>query len=114
MSRRNLKTLDVELVHCCNLVADVMNISITSGYRGELEQTAYFERGTGVEWPTSKHNDLPSQAVDVNPYPINYEDTNRYCEMIGMFLMAACEHGYKIRSGRHFNRRDYPHIERIQ
>lgn len=42
------------------------DISITCGHRTQAEQDAAVARGTSrARWPTSKHNKLPSHAVDL-------------------------------------------------
>lgn len=45
------------------------DMSIVSGYRGEAQQNElYKNRRSKVQWPNSKHNKDPSEAVDVVPY----------------------------------------------
>jgi len=63
--------LQILLTRVRNEVAD---ISLTSGHRDCAEQNGYFEIGVStLRWPDSKHNKLPSLAVDFQPYP--YPDT---------------------------------------
>ena len=39
------------------------------GYRGELEQNKYYKAGTSkVQYPNSKHNKIPSEAIHLAPY----------------------------------------------
>lgn len=43
--------------------------SVVWGHRGEKEQNKAFASGNSqLEWPNSKHNTLPSLAIDVAPY----------------------------------------------
>jgi peptidoglycan L-alanyl-D-glutamate endopeptidase CwlK len=55
--------------------AGVMDISVLCGYRGEEEQNkAVADGASETPWPRSKHNRMPSDAVDVVPYPIRWKD----------------------------------------
>src|SRR5882757_1448213 len=48
---------------------------VLEGFRGQAAQERDFlEKRTTLEWPHGKHNSNPSNAVDVAPYPINWED----------------------------------------
>lgn len=45
------------------------DFAITSGHRGQDEQDAIFAAGNSkLPWPRSRHNALPSLAVDAVPY----------------------------------------------
>lgn len=44
------------------------DLTILCGHRGELEQEIAFKSGASkLRWPKSKHNAMPSLAVDVAP-----------------------------------------------
>lgn len=110
-------TLDPRLVLLVNKLADLFDISLIWGYRDEEQQTKFFNEGTGVEWPDSKHNVMPSKAVDLAPYPLNWsditqQDIEQWNMILGAALAIAKEEGFEIRLGKNFsNRVDYPHIE---
>jgi len=64
-------TLDPRLQYVVNELLVKMDVSLLAGHRGQREQDAYFGAGTSkVQWPNSKHNTLPSLAVDLQPYPM--------------------------------------------
>lgn len=45
--------------------------TILTGHRTKAEQTGKYLAGQSkVQWPNSKHNSLPSMAVDAAPWPI--------------------------------------------
>lgn len=47
------------------------NITLLVGHRDEHKQNAAFASGASTkQWPDGKHNTLPSEAVDVAPWPI--------------------------------------------
>jgi hypothetical protein len=51
--------------------------TILEGYRNEIDQEMAFNAGhTKLHYPNGKHNRQPSTAVDVTPYPINFDDYN--------------------------------------
>lgn len=45
------------------------DFTVTSGHRGQAEQDALFEAGRSkLRYPASRHNAMPSLAVDAVPY----------------------------------------------
>ncbi len=72
-SRDRLATCDPDLILLFNeALADPAcpsDMSIVCGHRGEAEQNAAYARGaSSLKWPRSRHNSVPSMAVDVAPY----------------------------------------------
>lgn len=64
--------------------------SIICGHRGEQEQDTAFESGfSKVKFPNSKHNQLPSMAVDAVPFPIDWNDTKRMIHFAGYVMATA-------------------------
>ena len=65
------------LQHYMNRVLqEVADISLICGHRGQREQNIAFEEGNSkVRWPHGKHNQLPSVAVDLQPYPMPEQHT---------------------------------------
>lgn len=46
-----------------------MDIAVLCGHRGQVEQDAAFKaRRSKLRWPKSKHNQIPSLAVDIVPW----------------------------------------------
>ena len=52
-----------------------------------------------MQYPNSKHNKLPSKAVDVAPYPIDWNDPDRFYHFAGYVRGIAEGMGIKIRWG---------------
>lgn len=74
--------------------------TIIEGHRGEERQNELYRTGQSkVEYPNSKHNSHPSMAVDVAPYPIDWNDTKRFYHFAGFVLGLAAEFGVDIRWG---------------
>jgi hypothetical protein len=64
-----LKTCDPKLQKLFNEVIKYFDCVIICGYRGKEEQNDAYNRGKSkVQFPNSKHNSLPSKAIDVAPF----------------------------------------------
>lgn len=95
------------------------DITVLCGHRGEAEQNAAYAAGNSkLKWPNSKHNKTPSEAVDIVPYPINWEDTSRFEEMgqvvLDEWLKLDTEdtEKWQLVWGKTFKGLvDYPHFE---
>lgn len=89
---------------------DVRDLTVTCGYRGEKEQSEAFATGTSkLQWPNSKHNHLPSLAVDIAPYPLDYSQAGipRFRALRRYALGVAQGLGIRIR----IISWDWPHYE---
>jgi peptidoglycan L-alanyl-D-glutamate endopeptidase CwlK len=101
-----------------------MDHTVLCGHRGKKEQDEAVRNGKSkTPWPTSKHNRLPSKAIDVAPYPIDWDDEVRFARLMGHYERVAMEQGIKIRLGLDFNQNgrsndekflDFPHIELVE
>tara|TARA_R110000824_G_C14839836_1_gene638849 strand:+ start:144 stop:533 length:390 start_codon:yes stop_codon:yes gene_type:complete len=107
----------------------LMDISVICGNRSEAEQDALYPDNTLVKFPNSKHNSLPSMAVDLAPYHpvygylsghktqlnkiagaenIDYMDAycfvqSEYHRMAGVVLTCAKQLNIKVRWGGDFD-----------
>jgi peptidoglycan L-alanyl-D-glutamate endopeptidase CwlK len=100
------------------------DLFLVCGHRSKEEQDLVFNRGfSKVKWPNSKHNSLPSEAMDTCPYPIDWNNLERFRQMYEILNMVAQENGMKIRFGADFNMNgnlkddkfvDLPHCELIE
>jgi peptidoglycan L-alanyl-D-glutamate endopeptidase CwlK len=63
---------------------------IICGNRGEEEQEeAFKKRASKLHYPNSKHNNNPSLAVDVLPYPIDRSNMHRIILFAGKIIWIA-------------------------
>lgn len=112
VSRERLAQCDEKLQQILNELIKEIDVTILCGHRGEEEQNAVFEAGRSqVQFPNSKHNSVPSKAVDVAPYPVDWKDIARFEDMCDRIQLLAQELGIGIRMGRFFSFKDYPHVE---
>ena len=89
-SRENLEGCDPNLQILFNYVIRYFDCTVVCGERAEGEQNKAFADGfSTVQYPNSKHNSSPSEAVDVVPYPIEWNNTDRMRYFIGFVKGVA-------------------------
>lgn len=110
-SERNLATAHPDLQKVFRKVAEVEPIEVICGHRNKEDQDRAFREGHSKQrWPNSRHNSLPSEAVDVLPLPIDWENLEpfkrlaKHVKEIAALMGVALEHG-----GDWEHLRDYPH-----
>ncbi len=127
----SLSEKSVEKLYQCHpdlrkLVAEVVkhyDITVICGHRNEADQTQAVRTGhSKVNFPNSKHNSTPSLAVDIIPFPVDWNDRNRFFYLAGIVKACANSLGIKIRWGGDFNQDqnfkndsfvDLPHFELV-
>lgn len=114
-SLKRLQTCHPLLQDLFNEVIKHHDCSIISGYRGREEQEEAFNNGNSkAHYGQSNHNFSPSLAVDVMPYPINWDDIKGIHKFAGFVLGVAAEKNIPVRWGGTFkNFFDGPHYELI-
>jgi len=112
-SKDKLKSCDFRLQAVFNKVIQIIDITILEGFRGEAAQEKAFAEGKSkARWGESNHNHHPSKAVDVAPYPIDWNDIERFHRLAGIVQAVAFEEGVEIKWGGDFNNFfDGPHFE---
>lgn len=103
-SQRVYDTLDPRLQRLVTRIRDeVADISLVMGYRGEELQNALFDDGfSTLRYPDSKHNQDPSIAVDLQPYPYPEHEPKAWGALgyiAGRAYGIAQEEGFSIRWG---------------
>ncbi len=95
-SKRRLKGVDERLIEILNELIKIMDITVIEGVRSEKRQEELLKKGA-TKTKYSKH--LTGKAVDIAPYPIDWEDRDRFHYMGGMFRGIGFIKGYKVRWG---------------
>jgi len=123
-SRKNLATCDEDLQDLFNEVIKYVDCSVICGHRNKEDQDkAFKEKRTKVKFPNGRHNSNPSRAVDVVPYPIDWDDRERFHLFAGFVLGIAQSMEINIRWGGDWNKNfevddnnfdDFPHFELIK
>ena len=94
-SKRRLSTCHKDLQKVFNFVIKYIDCSIVCGHRGQIEQDDAFDGGfSKLIYPFSKHNKLPSMAVDCIPYPTKWTDMDAM-QVLGGFIMGVASMMYE-------------------
>lgn len=100
LSLERLAQCDARWADIFQEVIKHFDCTILCGHRNEADQNAAYEAGNSkLRWPKSKHNTLPSKAIDVAPYPIDWNDTRRFYYFAGLVMGIAKSKGYTVRWG---------------
>ena len=120
-SKERLATCHPDLQKVFNEVIKHVDCSVLEGMRNEERQNKLFDEGkTKVRYPSGRHNNDPSYAVDVTPYPINWEDWERQTLFPGFVIGTARAMGITLRWGGDWDMDfkvmdnrfdDFPHFE---
>lgn len=124
-SKEKLSTCHPDLQKLFEAVIVHYDCTVICGHRGEADQNkAVAEGKSKTKWPNSKHNSVPSKAVDVMPTPINWSMDSKNIKSLyffaGFVMATAKSLGIKLRWGGDFNRNqifiddvfvDIPHFE---
>ena len=103
-SKEKLATCHPMIQEVFNEVIKHFDCSIICGFRGEHEQNEAFRLGNSQKkWPNSKHNKNPSLAVDAPPYPIDWNDRERFIYFAGHVMGIARMKGIQLIWGGDWN-----------
>tara|TARA_R100001198_G_C5120195_1_gene143329 strand:+ start:140 stop:532 length:393 start_codon:yes stop_codon:yes gene_type:complete len=120
-SKQRLATCDERLQKVFNEVIKYVDCSVLEGHRGQERQDKLYEEGkTKLKFPNGRHNMDPSNAVDVTPYPVDWDDRERQTLFAGFVLGIARSMGVRLRWGGDWDMDfqvldnrfdDFPHFE---
>jgi len=120
-SMERLNTCDEDLIALFQEVVKYFDCSVLEGHRGKDKQNKYFNEGKSkLKYPEGRHNKKPSNAVDVVPYPVDWEDREQMSYFAGFVKGVAYKMGIPIRWGGDWNNNndlkdnnfdDLPHFE---
>ena len=120
-SKKRLDTCEKDLQRLFKEVVKHFDCSVLEGHRGQEKQDKYFNEGKSkIKYPKGRHNASPSMAVDVVPYPVDWDDTERMYYFSGVVKGIAISLGINIRWGGDWdgdtevqdtNFKDLPHFE---
>ena len=112
-SKDRLATCHHSLQEVFNFVIQYYDITILCGHRGEGNQNAAYDAGNShLRWPDSKHNKEPSLAVDVAPWPLDWQNIAEFKKLHELVDVVAYAMDINLRWGGDWvNLRDYVHYE---
>lgn len=75
-SEKQLDTCVWQLQYILKEAIKCTDFTVIEGHRGkEAQNKAFADGNSKLQWPDGKHNELPSRAVDIAPYPIDWGTT---------------------------------------
>ena len=95
-SKERLKGVDTRLVNVLNELIKIMDVTIIEGLRSKQRQEILLKEGK-TKTKFSKH--IEGKAVDLAPYPIDWEDRDRFHYMGGMIRGIAKQLNINVRWG---------------
>ena len=101
-SQQRLKTCHWNLQLIMSEVIKLYDFSVLEGERTlELQQEYYKDGKSKLDGiiKKSKHQSSPSMAIDIAPYPIDWNDIARFHYLAGLVMAKADELQIKIRWG---------------
>ena len=120
-SQYQLDTCHSDLQKVLNEAIKHVNFTVTCGFRNQSDQDKAFAEGKSkLKWPNGEHNKLPSRAVDVAPYPCDWNDAEAFTLLSGIIYGVACVMGINVRLGsdwdmdlniKEHSLKDRPHVE---
>ena len=116
-SLARLGTCDARLRAVCHAAIAEVDFVVVCGHRDQAEQErVYVEGKSRVRWPDSRHNSLPSLAVDLAPCDargrIDWQDIAAFKALAVVVAARARDLGVSIEWGGDWARfRDYPHFQ---
>lgn len=123
-SRERLDSCHEHLQALCEVIVEHYDFTVLEGHRSGSRQNELFRQGKSkLKAGQSKHNSLPSMAVDLAPYPIDWSDTRRFYFLAGLVRQAAHDMGIKVRLGADWDGdgsysdqsfHDLPHVELVE
>lgn len=111
-SHAKLATCHLDLVSVVLAVAETEDITVIVGHRGQADQDAAFKaKKSKLRWPNSRHNSMPSTAVDLAPgiKRIDWRDIASFVRLADVVHARAAELGIELEWGGDWRMRDYVH-----
>lgn len=120
-SKSNLITCHPDIRFVMNESIKIIDFSVLCGVRSmEKQNRAYNEGNSKLKWPHSKHNVDPdnprdiewpnlSTAVDIVPYPIDWENLGRFHALADIIKQIAKDENVDLHWGYDLWGWDMPH-----
>ncbi len=110
-----------DLVRVVERAIEIVDFAVVEGHRGRAAQEKAFREGKSrLPYPRSPHNAAPSRAVDLAPYPIDWQNRERFFYLAGVVVGVGHALGVGVRWGGDWDRDgesadnrfdDLPHFE---
>lgn len=107
--KQRLELINPNLQKVILKAAEKVSLFVVCGHRDQHDQDLAFAQGfSKVKFPNSKHNKsvypgYRSDAVDLCPYPIDWNDDRKFIDIYQAMREASTELNIKVRFGADFN-----------
>lgn len=118
-----LATCDTRLQLVAQEALKIIDFTVLEGFRPSDKQDDLFKKGKSQKrGGDSKHNQYPSFAFDIAPYPIDFNYVPSFYYLAGIIMATAHRHGIRLRWGgdwdsdnnlKEENFRDLGHFELV-
>ncbi len=104
---------DQRLQQIAHAAIELADFTVITGFRSQAQQDEAVANGRSqTPWPTSKHNAMPALAMDLAPYPIDWNDIPAFEALASIVKRCASDLGIPITWGGDWTHlRDFPHFE---
>jgi len=112
ISKSKLNLAHKDLQRLFNNVIKTYDCSVICSIRSRKDQEELFQLGLSKkQYPDSKHNVIPSLAVDVVPYPVDFKNITEFENFVDRVKEVARKMNIEIINGGKWSLKDYPHFE---
>lgn len=99
-SKKKLSIVHPRLRLVVDNAIKIVDFTVLCGHRDQADQDRLFAEGkTKLKFPDSKHNLYYSEALDLAPLPIDWDNISSFYYLAGVMMACACQFGVKIRWG---------------
>ena len=89
-SKKRMEGIDSRLRKVLDELIKIMDVTIIEGVRSAEKQQEYFIKGKSkIDGVTKKGQHQKGKAVDLAPYPIDWDDLHRFYYFSGFVLATA-------------------------
>jgi len=112
-SRKKLETCNKKIQKIMHEAIKRMDFTVLCGFRSEEEQNKVYSKGASkLKFPKSRHNKNPSDAIDIAPWPIDWNNLARFRKLASIVKEEAKKLGYKVTWGGDWTTLvDMPHFQ---
>lgn len=97
-SLTKLEQAHPRLQRICHRAIEVVDFTVLETHRSVIRQKALLDAGK-TKTPNSLHCRYPSEAIDIAPYPLDWDDTKRFIYLAGVMAACAFREGAALRWG---------------
>ena len=120
-SLEKLSTCDERIQRVLKEAIKHFDFTVLEGHRDQKTQDMYYEQGKSkLKWPNGQHNSIPSKAVDIAPFPIDWSNHYRFHALANRIIGIGLAIGVKLKYGGDWDNdlsnndqsfHDLPHLE---